>query len=457
MTVFEYYVQAKSPAMPKHMVPFKVLIAKHAPLVGPIGALQKVRPMTPVMFGQAALDVGYALATPWGSTLLAGPTVVQALGAYLAARLQSVMASVDVVAGEVVSRDFLPLLDSSDMAKLSYLYGQVVARLAANEWLGADPGMAFLHKSVYTDALLTGNALVVVANTHPDYLVSVQTGAWHVFEAKGGRDRGRQIRKGLWQVRGVTSIGTVAVAPPVTKVVASLHVKKKSVPQLPWRIDVVSIPPSAMGAGALDDGEATQVQQAPTELVFDADVAALMAAAAQWAVLSQLPEDPVEMSSMTEQSEGASTRRLMGEDAAVWLPSRAHIDAFLFELLVYLRYREHLRDSPRQALGISDAQTMVDEVVPLIGSAVSGERVTAAVKAVSVSPEGQDSVFALRAASTQLGLAKRHEGILELRNDSQSRVRARLRARALALPDRAIQTDDLPPTACGAVVYVPVR
>jgi hypothetical protein len=469
VTIFHYAEQVKFPAISFPLVPFnKLVVAQPLPAKGPAGKMLSTVAITPVSFGQAAADVGYALNTPWVNVLLAGPPAVSALSQYLALRLQSVVASVTFVGpGDVVSSSFIRWLESSDMGQLSYLYGQIAARLAADEWLGKSSQMAFLHKSVYANAALVSKPLTVSPTADPDYLVSTKPGLWHVFEAKGGQHQASQIRKGLSQIirttfvtDGVPGASTV----PVSRVVVSVKILKLALPQQPWKVRVVSIPPASIaaalsssvssgadavnGGGAAGDGENLDIS-------IDADIAGLTVGAVQWAVLANLPSDQGETSLMVRKDSLESARHIGSDGAFVWLPEKTHIDAYFYELMVFYQLRAWLGANGRQVLTKAHVEEITNSAVRLCDFEVDTARREEA-NAALLQDDGVDVLEnRLERACIHLKLRERHKALKDLSEASLGIVRARLRQRRLARNNIAPQPE-LRATQCGAVVYAPI-
>lgn len=179
------------------------------------GALDTHKVIRRIDIVQAAIEGGYGRRKKWTTELLLSKSAAVDLTRYLVHRLQMVTACLEQDTNQAQKlRSFYDRVEASEKTALSFVFGGMGAFLAAKAWLaaGGDPLRSFLHVGIYTKGIDGAGPAVDFESGStkvPDYLVESASGAWHVFESKGGALTGRWERlcEGLAQLASVPKIG----------------------------------------------------------------------------------------------------------------------------------------------------------------------------------------------------------------------------------------------------------
>lgn len=162
---------------------------------------------------RAALECGYGRRKMWSSHLLLSSTESKELSAYLIKRLLMAVSCIRVDKNDAyVTCDFYSKIEPSEKVAISFIAGGIGSFIAAKYWLDAagEKVKVMLHTSIYTKGISSSiKTNLLTSKKSPDYLVESDSGKWHVFESKGGTDRGRnkRIQEGLLQLGLITHLG----------------------------------------------------------------------------------------------------------------------------------------------------------------------------------------------------------------------------------------------------------
>lgn len=192
---------------------------------GPKKALSVSYPALPLPhIVHAALECGYGRIGMWSSNLLLNHKESLELASYLLKRLLMVASCIKVDKNDAYfTQGFYSKIEPSEKVAISFIAGGIGSFIAAYHWLAAagEKINVMLHTSIYTKGLspsIKTNPLT--AKKSPDYLIESDSGAWHIFESKGGTDVGRhkRIQEGLLQLGIITHLGWTSSTLPLKKV-----------------------------------------------------------------------------------------------------------------------------------------------------------------------------------------------------------------------------------------------
>ncbi len=159
-----------------------------------------------------AIDTGYGRPRAQSKFLQLKTPERRALRRYQQRRLSLVMQLFQVnSASELVPRDFVAKLDSSEKADASFILGGLACRIALEQWFQQrkEKVQRFWHLAVYEKyAHPWISSTADPGNSRPDYLVQDTNALWFPAEAKGSFDHinWERIQTGLRQAARVKSV-----------------------------------------------------------------------------------------------------------------------------------------------------------------------------------------------------------------------------------------------------------